>query len=249
MKLSPTVLSLAFLTAACAAAPNAPANDPSGPAAESGPREAKAPGVAPVAAVGARDPRIVALAQPALACKFEDDDFDRECPAVKAWSDNEELFAEGKGNETIFSMLADKDPKVRALAALHGIDDGPAFFADKDHARRVFELANGRADADGTLAYYVSLVPADKLGLGKELVALAKHPSRPFRSALSGVITKSQSPSAVATLRALLDDADTKVREDAISALSTGGITPPVEPVCSMLQEQMQKRQRGALGR
>jgi hypothetical protein len=40
-------------------------------------------------------------------------------------------------------------------------------------------------------------------------------------------------------LRLLLNDADHEVQRSAISALSTGGITPGVEPVCKLLSEQI----------
>ena len=73
----------------------------------------------------------MALATPALACKFEEGYFDEECPAMKAWHENEELFAEGKGSEAVFAMLGDPDEKLRVLAADKAIDGSQAYFADE----------------------------------------------------------------------------------------------------------------------
>jgi hypothetical protein len=59
------------------------------------------------------------------------------------------------------------------------------------------------------------------------------------RKSLSSIIAENQGPTAVAVVRLLLNDADRDVQREAISALSTGGITPGVEPVCKLLGEQI----------
>lgn len=193
-------------------------------------------------AVLARDPQIVALMTPVLACKFEEGYFDDECPAMKAWHDNEELFAEGKGDDTVFSMLGDPDEKVRILAADKSFTDTSKYFADKAHATRLFALAlketNSRVGHD--LGGYVAKVDAEKLGLGPELVALAKHPLVKFREALAFyLISTNQSPSSLEVVKILLEDADPTVKENAIGSLSTGGITPDVPAVCELMKKQL----------
>jgi hypothetical protein len=221
---------------ACGAAPPAASTPPEGSAAATG-TAAPAKG-----AELARDPAIVALAAPALACKFEEGYFDEECPAMKAWHENEELFADGKGNDTVFSMLGDPDEKLRVLAADKGIDGSQAYFADKAHATRLFALAKKETSAQvgHDLGGYVAKVDAEKLGLGPDLVALAKQPVVKFREALAFyLISTNQSPTSLEVLNILLEDADATVKENAIGSLSTGGITPGVPPVCELLKKQL----------
>jgi len=199
---------------------------------------------APAAAgAPARDPKIVKLAKAALACKLEDGYFADSCPAFKAWSDNEELFADGKGDETVLSMLGDADLKVRALAAAKGFESPVALFADKAHAAALFAAAAKETDSNvaRTIASYVGRIDADKLGMAADLRALAKHPVVAFRENLSAVITYFQTPAAVDAITALIADPDRGVRRAAISALSSGGITPGVEPVCALLTKQFQR--------
>jgi hypothetical protein len=217
-----------------------PADGSPGPGATTAPGAAASP--ATKGAPPARDPQIVALAQPALACKFEEGYFDEECPALKAWHDNEELFAEGKGNDTVFSMLGDPDEKIRVLATDKGIDDSKTYFADKAHATLLFALAKKETNPGVAHEFggYVAKVDVEKLGLGPELVALAKQPVGKFREALAFyLISTNQSPTAFEALKILLEDADKAVKENAIGSLSTGGITPGVPPVCDLLKKQL----------
>jgi hypothetical protein len=190
-----------------------------------------------------RDAQIVKLAKPALACPFEDGSFSDECAAYKAWSENEPLFADGKGNDTLWSMFGDGDVKQRALAAQKGIDNPKGYFADKGRAAQLLTLAGKETNIDvaRSLASYAAYVDADKLGLGKEMRALTKQPLPAFRKSFSAIIAHLQTPTAVAVTQALLEDADREVVRSAISSLSTGGITPGVEPVCAMLAKQMKR--------
>jgi hypothetical protein len=180
--------------------------------------------------------------KPALACKFEEGYFDDECPAIKAWADNEDLFADGKGNETLLSLFGDPDVKVRILADKHSID--LSFFEDKAHAAKLFALAKAEKDESVAhdLARYVAKVDAEKLGLGAELKELAKHPSKKFREGIAFyLISSHQGPVALEVEQMLIDDADPGVQSNAISALSTGGITPGVEPICKLLTKQLSR--------
>jgi hypothetical protein len=239
MRIASLVASSALFLVACGGAQPVTAPPPDGSAAAAAGSAAVAPGKdAPLA----RDPKIVALAQPALACKFEEGYFDDECPAIKAWHENEELFAEGKGDDTVFSMLGDPDEKTRVLASDKSFSDSRTYFTDKAHATRLFALAKKETNegVGHTLGGYVAKVDADKFGLGADLVALAKQPVVKFRDALAFyLISSSQSPAAVDTLKVLLEDPDPKVKSTAISSLSTGGITPGVPVVCDLLKKQL----------
>ncbi len=246
MRSSVLLSSAALFLVACGGAQPDAATPPAGsvePAATTAPASAPAPAAAASSdAPLARDPKIVALVTPTLACKFEEGYFDDECPAYKAWKDNDELFAEGKGDDTIFSLLGDADEKLRVLATEKGFSDSRAYFADKAHATRLFALAKKETNASvaHTLGGYVAKVDAEKFGLGAELRALAKHPVAGFRDALAFyLISTFQSPTALDVLQVLLEDADSKVKKTAISSLSTGGITPGVEPVCALLKKQI----------
>ena len=80
---------------------------------------------------------------------------------------------------------------------------------------------------------------AEKLGLGNEARALAKHPDKQFRQALAAMISRYQTPTALDVVQLLLVDSEREVQADAASALSTWGITPGAEPVCALLSKQL----------
>src|SRR5262249_55263692 len=126
-------------------------------------------------AAAAPNPQIVNLAKAASACSFEDGAFSEDCPAYKAWSDNETLFAEGKGNDTILALLGDPDLKLRTLAAGKGFEDPKSYFADRGRAKQLFALAAKETDAEiaRSLADSVTYIEAEKAGLERELRVLA----------------------------------------------------------------------------
>ena len=208
------------------------------------PDESK-PAPAPRAASGKRDAKIMALAKAALACKFADDGtFDEDCAAFSAWRENEALFEDGRGNETLFSMLGDSDEKIRVLGGAKQISEAKTFFADKGRATKLFAIAKEQPEAGREVGTYVAYVDAERLGLANELKALTKHPSTPFRKGLASVITHHQSPAALAAINVLLGDREPTVQEAAINALSAGGTTPAVEPVCQLLVKQLARPER-----
>lgn len=233
MKLSPlriATFSTVLLSAACGAQP---------------PKAVSATPAPAVAASSGRDPQIVQLAKPALECKFEDGYLDNDCVALRAWVDDETLFADGKGNATLWSMLGDPDVKVRALAAERSIDGAEAFFADKARATELFERASKETNAAAAraLGQYVVRVDAKVHGLESQLLSLAKHPTATLRSALAfGLAPRQQSPAAIAAVKVLLEDSDKEVRSRALLSLSSGGVTPGVEPVCQLLTKQLSRQ-------
>ncbi len=197
----------------------------------------------------ARDPKIMQLAQNAATqCKFEDEYFEDECAALAAWKENEELFAEGKGDATVWSMFGDKDIELRVLAAERGLSDSRAFFASKARAQRLFELAGRETHrlVVRQLGSYVTYVDTAKLGLDGPLLALAKSPNAELRTSLAWMLSRQQSPAVLELHALLLEDADKNVQREAISNLSSGGVTPPVPEVCAMLKKQISRTDDGA---
>lgn len=234
-----TLLALALPTlVACGGGTTAAPADAPSPAAPPPAAETAAPTAPPVAA---RDPKIDALAREAAKCPRQDDIFDEECPALVRWRDEEELFAEGRGNLTVLALLEDGDPLVREIAAFKGFSEVDAFLADPGNARRVLAAAAKATDPylAGELGSYASRVDAEKLGLEAELRRLAAHPQPKLRARLTSMITRRQTPVVLELTRGFLADADPEVRRSAISDLSTGGITPPVPEVCKMLEAQL----------
>lgn len=232
-------IALAFALFACGGA----SSPPNAPSLSASPGSADRGAEAGAGANEARDPKIVALANAALACPVEDGAFQEGCPAFTAWVENEELFADGNGDATIFAMLGDSDEKVRMLAAEKSIDAGE-FFSDKARATKLFAIAKKETNANvaNVLGGYVVNVDAETLGLGVELRALAKHPVPGFRTTLASYLAvKFQSPSALEVVELLIDDSERSVRRAAIGSLSSGGRTPPVEPVCELLTKQFSR--------
>ena len=189
----------------------------------------------------ARDPKLVEMAKAARACAKGEKvyDFDSDCAGYKAWRENEDAFADGKADDTIFALLGDRDPRFHYLAFTKAIQ--PAYWKDKTHAKALFALARAETNDDvlRKLADYVALVDADAAGLGVELKDFAKHPSAAFRKELAfQLVRHTQTPVALEVEQLFLADADKDVKESAVIALSADG-TPATEPVCALLRKQM----------
>jgi hypothetical protein len=186
-----------------------------------------------------RDPKIEAMARAARACAKGDRgyDFDSDCAGYKTWRAEEDAFADGKADDTIFSLLGDPDPRLHYLAFTKTIQ--PAYWRDAAHAKALFTLAHTETVEDvlRKLADYVALVDATRLG--PELKDLTKHPSPVFRKELaSQIVRHSQSAVALEAEQSLLADPDADVKEAAIRALSSEG-TPPSDAVCALLGKQI----------
>ncbi len=192
-------------------------------------------------AVPSRDPKILALAASAAACTYEEGSFDAECPAYRAWSDEEALFEGGKGDDTVFSLSGDPDEKLRVLASEKPLDDSRAYFKDKGRARLLYAMAQRETLPwlETRLGEWVVRTDAEALGLVAEYRELAKKSSVAMRKSIATSIGYHQTPLVLEVTRALLADPDASVQASAISALSFGGITPPSEPVCTLLTEQI----------
>ncbi len=235
-------LSALILLAACGGAAPKPVESASGAA-----PPAAAPSAAPSAeasaeaapAPGGRDPAIAALAKAALGCKFEDDAFDAECPAFKAWDSEEALFADDHGDDTLFSMLGDPDVKVQALATHKDITH--PYWEDKGHAEALFALGKAAKSerVAGHLGGYAAMVNAEELGLGAALKDVARHAASPaFRKALAFHLNSYVQTKTVAEAdEILIADPDPEVADAAVEALTRGGDTS--EPVCKLLVKQL----------
>jgi hypothetical protein len=195
------------------------------------------------AAAPARDPKIMQLATAAAACKFEDGQFDDDCEAYKAWKDEDDLFADGKGDDTLFSMLGDPDLKVRLLATDKSISDLKAYFADRGKAARLVALLEKEQNETvlRDLVRDITRVDLDAVNLSGELMKLAKSPVIEVRKGLSGVIAHYQTPAAIGAMNVLLQDPEKEVQRSAISSLSSGGITPGTPEVCGLMTEQIKR--------
>jgi hypothetical protein len=145
-----------------------------------------------------RDPKIMQLATAAAACKWEDDHFvdEDECAAYKAWKDEEDLFADGKGNDTLFAMLGDPDVKMRILATEKSIDEERKYFSDRGKAAQLLALVKAEQNEEVArdLTRYVTRLDAEALGIESDVLALAKSPITGVRKGLSSIIAENQGP-------------------------------------------------------
>jgi hypothetical protein len=205
---------------------------------------------ASVEAAPAKDPKIMALANAAAKCKYEDNYFDEECKAYKAWRDEEKLFEDGKGDATLLAMLEDKDVKMRVLATDHGFDSFEKIAADKANAARVFAAA--KTESHPTVARsmggYLARIDIEKHGMEKDLEAFLKHPSNELRAAIGfHLYASKQTPFRLDYTKKLLSDAEPKVVDDALKGLSMGASRGKAPEACKLMGEQISRPEGEAL--
>jgi hypothetical protein len=226
---------VALLLAACGGSAPTPSTTATSKTVPSSAPSTTAPASSP------RDPKLAEMAAAARACAKGDNvyDFDSDCPGYKAWRDNVDAFADGKGDDTVFSLLGDPDPRLHYLAFSKTIQ--PSYWKDAAHAKALYTLAHTETvdDVLRKLATYVALVDADAAGLGLELKELAKHPRATFRKELAfELVRRQQTPLALEVEQSLLADPDKDVKESAIIALSADG-TPATDGICQLLTKQI----------
>jgi hypothetical protein len=195
-------------------------------------------------AAPAKDPKIVALAGAAAKCKFEDNYFDEECKAYKAWRENEKLFEEGKGDATILAMFEDADVKMRLLASEKGFDEGDKVVADKGNVTRLLAVLKKETHPSigRSLTSYVTRSDFEKHGLVDDVRALTKHTVKEVRDSLGfHVYADKQSPVRLEITKTLLGDSDPKVAESAMKGLSMGAARGKAPEACKMVGEQIGK--------
>lgn len=210
--------------------------------------EPPAPGPAPaIPPKTVRDPKIMKLVKAAASCKLSSlGNLDDECPGVRKFLDEPELFKDGKGNETMLSLCEDEDPKLRMLG-LRGMTIRAKFFASKENAARLFHAA--LREKDDNVAWFFGqnlvAVDAEKLGLAGELHALARHPLEKIRHLLAFMLLpERQTALNLEIAHRLMYDPSPTVQESAVSSLSGGGRTPGNPEICALLGQQLKRRDR-----
>ncbi|NUP10169.1 MAG: hypothetical protein HOW73_29310 [Polyangiaceae bacterium] len=190
------------------------------------------------------DQDVMALAAAAQKCGFEHGSFEWDCPAFKEWrNENDDLFEGPGGNSTILSLLEDKDVRARTLAAQRGFTAARSYFADTKRASRLLAVVDKERENRLYSSYgkFVAYINGEKV-LGKELRALANHPTTDFRQAYAEYALPTH-PTAFSLelVKVFLDDPDDSVRRAAIRSLSANGRTRPTEGICAVLKTQIER--------
>lgn len=241
MRSLPIIL-LATIAAACT-----PAAQPAAtPVSETttGAREKPCPET-PAAATAQKDEidqDILALAAAAQKCNFEHGSFDYDCAGYKEWRDaGSDLFEGPGGNNTVLSMLEDKDVRARTLGAQRGFIVARTFFSDEKRATRLLAVIDKEREDRLFYSYgrFAAYINGEKV-LGKELRALANHPVTSFRSSFAdNVLPTHPNEFSLGLVKVFLDDPDDSVRRAAIRSLSSNGRTRPNEGICALLKTQL----------
>ncbi len=204
----------------------------------------------PAAAIAQKDEidkDILALAAAAQKCNFEHGSFDYDCAGYKEWRDaGSDLFEGPGGNNTVLSMLEDKDVRMRTLAAQRGFIVARTFFSDEKRAARLLSVIDKEREDRLFYSYgrFAAYINGEKV-LGKELRALANHPVTSFRSSFAdNVLPTHPTEFSLGLVKVFLDDPDDSVRRAAIRSLSANGRTRPTEGICALLKTQLGRTDR-----
>jgi hypothetical protein len=196
----------------------------------------------PAAQVDEPDPDILALAAATQKCEFSNGSFSWDCPAFKEWrSENDDLFEGPGGNATLLKMLEDSDVRMRALVVERGFTSGRGFFADKKRAERLLAVIDKERETRLLRGYgkFAAHINGEKV-LGKEVQALAKHPTTEFRSSFAEyVLPQNPTNFSLDLTKVLIDDPDWSVRRSAVRSLSASGRTRPTDKICETLKGQL----------
>jgi hypothetical protein len=188
------------------------------------------------------DKDILALASAAQKCSFEHGSFDYECAGYKEWREaGSDLFEGPGGNNTILTMLEDKDVRARTLGAQRGFIVARTFFSDEKRGARLLSVIDKEREERLFYSYgrFAAYINGEKV-LGKELRALANHPVTSFRSSFAeNVLPTHPTEFSLGLVKVFLDDADDSVRRAAIRSLSSNGRTRPTEGICALLKTQL----------
>ena len=197
---------------------------------------------APVAQADEPDPEILALAAATQKCEFSNGSFSWDCPAFKEWrSENDDLFEGPGGNATLLKMLEDSDVRMRTLVVERGFTSGRSFFGDKRRAERLLAVIDKERETRLLRGYgkFAAHINGEKI-LGKEMQALAKHPTTEFRSSFAEyVLPQNPSNFSLEITKVLIDDPDWSVRRSAVRSLSASGRTRPTDKICETLKAQL----------
>jgi hypothetical protein len=180
------------------------------------------------AAAPAVDPKISALAHAVLPCKAYDSSFDSDCPAMKAWRDAKDDFAEGKADASLVAMLGDTDDKIRYLGADKLNQYGKAFKNDKALAGAVVTAAEKEKSkfAGYELGRTVGNILVRETGTFDRVKAMVQKHEVPDlrRGILANLLFNNQDYDPVYNLtRDTTKDADANVAQVALGAFWVGG--------------------------
>ncbi|EYF06380.1 Hypothetical protein CAP_1910 [Chondromyces apiculatus DSM 436] len=238
---------LAVLATASLAAPGCGGSQSSEAVAPPPPPPSGAPAPIPSAAPAeaapaqAGDPKILKLAEAALACPLEEGRLAYECEGYKAWSEEQDLFSDHeKAWPTLLAMLESPDEKRRLLAADKFYM--PSSVDDKAMVDRVVAVQKKETNPQVAkdLASLLARIDMVKLGHGDDLRALAKHPEKEVRESIAFYLLRPhQNPTTLEVLGILLQDPERDVKRQAIGALSP--TTDSTEAVCKIVREQMKR--------
>lgn len=188
------------------------------------------------------DPEILALAAATQKCEFTNGSFSWDCPAFKEWrSENDDMFEGPGGNATLLKMLEDSDVRMRALVVERGFVSGRSFFSDTKRAERLLAVIDKERETRLLRGYgrFAAHINGEKI-LGKEMQALAKHPTTEFRSSFAEyVLPQNPSNFSLEITKVLIDDPDWSVRRSAVRSLSASGRTRPTDKICETLKAQL----------
>ncbi|MFO0548425.1 MAG: hypothetical protein U0271_08570 [Polyangiaceae bacterium] len=187
------------------------------------------------------DPAIVALAQPALACKFEDGRF-LDCEAADAFRMSRDPALSGEAAErALFAMLFASDERLRLLARSRFTQTVKPALLDKANVAKLLagiETETNTEIRDG-LAAIAGEADFEKLGLRAELEHLAASEKVAVRRSLAyRLLFHETSPLAFEIVGKLSADADEAVRKSAATGLSNA-VFSPTSPACELLAKAL----------
>ncbi|AKT40147.1 HEAT repeat domain-containing protein [Chondromyces crocatus] len=253
------LLLLTSLSPACAATTDGAPRSPACASAvvASTPPKPEAPGATPSAdgkagtgaAVSAIppsmiDPRIVELAQNAeLSCVDDDDTgLPTDCSSYYAWDEEQDLFASDKAFPTLLHLLEHPRERLRLLAVnkLKMLSIGITEFDTPTGRALVTIIKRERNPEVATeLAWLLSSINLERIGMSGEVRALIEHPVVEFRREVAQTTWSYDDEVLVReALLKLLGDADPAVQEHALISLSS---LLPTVPVCQLLRAHLQR--------
>lgn len=176
------------------------------------------------------DKEVVALANKAMACEWQNAGYKWDCADLKAWKESE-LFKGGKNDKTLVSALGDRDEKVRWLVVHVLASHGAAYRKDASMAAAVVTAAESETSEAVAinLGSAVARIDLKTTGLAERVKKVIKgHKLANLRTSLTGsVLFDNREVGLYDMLQELARDKSegAAVRRAAVAAFWTG--TPP----------------------
>lgn len=191
------------------------------------------------APAGSVDPKILAMATAAAACKsWDSGGFDSSCADYKKFSEAKDDFNDGKADSSLCAMLADPSEKIRYLGAYKLNQYGKAFKSDKTMAAAVVTAAE--KEKTKFAAYEIGAATGRVLvretGTFDRVKAIVKKHDVPDmrRGILSNLLFNNQDYDPVYALdKEMVKDSDKSVAMAALNAFWTGG-SRKAEETCNL---------------